>query len=139
MTRLTILTAALMASLTLPAAAQEAGEVDMVDRAGWFDDPARLTQSGGQQVYDAICAACHMPDGEGAVGAGAYPALAGNENLQTPDYAIYLILQGQKAMPPLGGVLDDTQVADVVNYIRTSFGNDYAEDPATADRVAEAR
>ncbi|MFN3273285.1 MAG: c-type cytochrome [Paracoccus sp. (in: a-proteobacteria)] len=138
MNRLTLLTAA-FAALTLPAIAQEAGQVSMTDRAGWFENPSRLTQSGGQQVYDAICAACHMPDGEGATGAGAYPALAGSETLLTPDYAIYVILQGHKAMPPLGGVLDDTQVADVVNYIRTSFGNDYAEDPATPDRVADAR
>lgn len=118
---------------------QEAGEVDMTERAGWFEDPARLTQSGGQEVYDAVCAGCHMPGGEGAEGAGAYPALAGNENLITPDYPIYIILNGQKAMPPLGGILDDTQIADVVTYIRTSFGNDYAEDPATPERVAEAR
>lgn len=119
--------------------AQEAGEVDMTQRAGWFEDPARLTQSGGKEVYDAVCAGCHMPDGEGAEGAGAYPALADNENLMTPDYPIYLILNGQKAMPPLGGILDDTQVADVVNYIRTSFGNSYTEDPATPERVSEAR
>lgn len=118
---------------------QEAGEVDMTQRAGWFEDPARLTQSGGKEVYDAVCAGCHMPDGEGAVGAGAYPALANNENLMTPDYPIYLILNGQKAMPPLGGILDDMQVADVVTYIRTSFGNNYTEDPATPERVSESR
>lgn len=118
---------------------QEAGEVDMTQRAGWFEDPARLTQSGGKEVYDAVCAGCHMPDGEGAVGAGAYPALANNENLMTPDYPIYIILNGLKAMPPLGGILDDTQVADVVTYIRTSFGNNYTEDPATPERVSESR
>ncbi|MBM3603567.1 MAG: cytochrome c [Alphaproteobacteria bacterium] len=134
-----MLSLAALAALSAPLAAQEAGQVDMSQRAGWFEDPARLTQSGGKQVYEAICAACHMPDGQGATGAGAYPALAGNENLITPDYPIYVIVQGHKAMPPLGGVLDDEQVADVVNYIRTSFGNDYAEDPATADRVADAR
>ncbi len=118
---------------------QEAGEVAMTQRAGWFEDPARLSQSGGKGVYDAVCAGCHMPDGQGAEGAGAYPALANNENLMTPDYPIYLILNGQKAMPPLSGVLDDAQVADVVNYIRTAFGNEYNEDPATPERVAEAR
>lgn len=120
-------------------AAQEAGEVDMSQRAGWFEDPARLAQSGGKDVYDSVCAGCHMPNGEGAEGAGEYPALAGNENLLTPDYPIYIILNGQKAMPPIGGILDDTQIADVVNYIRTSFGNDYTEDPATPERVSDAR
>ena len=128
-----------VAALATSVAAQDAGQVDMAERAGWFEDPSRLTQSGGQQVYDAVCAACHMPGGQGATGAGAYPALAGNDKLITPDYPIYVIVQGHKAMPPLGGVLDDTQVADVVNYIRTSFGNEYAEDPATPERVTDAR
>ena len=138
MTRLmTVMAAAL--TLAPAAYAQEASEAAMIDRAGWFEDPARLTQTGGLQVYEAICAACHMPEGEGASGAGDYPALAGNDNLLMPDYAIYVILNGQKAMPPLGGVLDDTQIADVVNYIRTSFGNDFSEDPATPEHVADAR
>lgn len=138
MNRMTTVMAALL-TLAPPAVAQEAGQASMIDRAGWFENPSRLTQSGGQDVYEAICAACHMPEGEGASGAGDYPALAGNENLLMPDYAIYVILNGQKAMPPLGGVLDDTQIADVINYIRTSFGNDFAEDPATPEHVADAR
>lgn len=134
-----LFSAATLMALSAPVAAQDAGQVDMIDRAGWFEDPSRLSQSGGQQVYDAICAACHMPDGQGAVGAAAYPALAGNDALITPDYPIYVIVQGHKAMPPLGGILDDRQVADVVNYIRTSFGNSHADDPATPERVADAR
>ena len=41
-----------------------------------------------------------MPDGKGAVGAGRYPPLAKNENLETASYPVYLVIHGQKAMPP---------------------------------------
>lgn len=123
------------------AVAQEAApattQVD--DSQAWFQSSSVLTQKSGEGIYNAVCASCHMPQGEGAVGAGAYPALAVNENLAGADYPIYLVVHGMGAMPPLGGVLDDQQIADVVNYIRTHFGNDYPEDPATAEMVANTR
>lgn len=112
---------------------------DAVDTTGWFADPDHYTQTDGAVIFSALCAGCHMPDGSGAIGAGAYPALAGNENLISADYPIYVILHGQKGMPVLGDMLDDEQVAAVVNYIRTNLGNDYTDEPATAERVKEAR
>ncbi|WP_334065358.1 c-type cytochrome [Limimaricola cinnabarinus] len=109
----------------------------------YFADAARLTQEGGEAIYDAVCAGCHMPEGEGAVGAGMYPALANNEMLEFPEYPIYVIVHGQKAMPPLGSILSDEQVAEVTNYIRSSFGNDYVEGEegiaATPEDVAGVR
>ncbi len=106
-----------------------------------FRSSGEITHEGGEAVYNATCAGCHRPDGEGAVGAGVYPALADNELLAAPSYPIYLILEGQRAMPPLGGFLDDQQIADVVNYIRSSFGNEFVEEfgAATAEQVAETR
>lgn len=126
---------AVLGLTALPALAQDARP----DTAGWFADPSRLTQTDGKVIYDALCAACHMPEGQGAGGAGMYPALAGNENLLAADYPVHVVIHGQKAMPPLADLLDDAQVAAVVNYIRTSFGNSYAEDPATPESVAAAR
>ena len=41
-------------------------------------------------------------------------------------------------MPPLGRMMSDEQVADVVNYVRTHFGNSYA-DALSAGDVAAAR
>ena len=38
-----------------------------------------------------------------------------------------MIVKGQKAMPALGAFFTDQQVADVVNYIRTHFGNKYKD------------
>ena len=99
---------------------------------------AKLPQTEGKAIYNAICSGCHMPDGKGATGAGTYPALAGNANLETPDYPIYLIINGQKAMPPVGDVMDDAQIAAVVNYIRHDLGNNFEGD-TTAEDVAAAR
>jgi mono/diheme cytochrome c family protein len=88
---------------------------------------------GGEAIYKGVCQGCHMPDAKGAVGAGAYPALAKNENLETAAYPVSMVLKGQKAMPGLGLQLDDQQVADVVNYVRTHFGNKYKDKVKPAD------
>lgn len=104
-----------------------------------FADPGRFVAEDGEAIYRSVCQACHMPDGEGAVGAAAYPALANNPNLEYPGYPIHVVIHGQLAMPPFGSYLDDAQVAEVVNYIRTSFGNDFTEEQATPEQVEEAR
>ncbi|MFG6082502.1 cytochrome c [Paracoccus litorisediminis] len=92
----------------------------------------------GKDIYNAICSGCHMPDGTGATGAGHYPALAGNAMLEGPDYPIHMIIHGQKAMPPVGDVMTDDQIAAVVNYIRHDLGNAFEGETTAAD-VAAAR
>lgn len=109
------------------------------DSAGaTFSTGNTFSQKTGEALYANLCQACHMEKGEGAVGAGKYPALAKNTNLESAGYPIYVILHGQKGMPPVGQMLDDEQVAAVVNYVRTHFGNDY-KDAATAQDVKDAR
>src|SRR5690606_32352971 len=98
----------------------------------------KFGQESGEALYSNVCQACHMEQGEGAVGAGTYPSLAKNENLEAAGYPIYIILHGQKAMPAFGEMMSDDQVAAVVNYIRSNFGNDY-KDEATAQDVAGTR
>ena len=61
-----------------------------------------------------------------------------DENLETAAYPMSIILKGKKAMPALGLQLNDQQVADVVNYVRTHFGNNY-RDAVTARDVKDAR
>ena len=56
-----------------------------------------------------------------------FKALAKNENLETAGYPVGVIVKGQKAMPALGAMFSDVQVANVVNYIRTHFGNKYKD------------
>jgi mono/diheme cytochrome c family protein len=92
---------------------------------------------GGEAVFKNICQGCHMANAEGAVGAGMYPALAKNAKLEVAGYPVAVIVHGQKAMPPFGGLLSDQQIADVVNYVRTHFGNNYKDKVTAADVKAQ--
>jgi mono/diheme cytochrome c family protein len=96
-----------------------------------------LPQQGGEAIYKGICQDCHMPDGRGGIGAGAYPALVKNPKLAEPGYPVGVVVHGQKAMPPFGGSLNDQQIADVVNYIRGHFGNSYKDQVSPADVKAQ--
>ncbi|MBB2164425.1 cytochrome c [Gluconacetobacter sp. 1b LMG 1731] len=92
----------------------------------------------GADVYQHVCQSCHMPDAKGAEGAGArFPALAGNAKLASADYPVYVVLNGFGGMPWFSGMLTDQQVADVVNYIRTHFGNHYTDMVKPADVAAQ--
>lgn len=98
----------------------------------------RFSEQTGEALYTNVCQACHMGNGEGAVGAGLYPPLAKNPNLQSGAYATHVVLKGQRAMPAVGRLMTDDQVAAVVTYIRTHLGNDY-KIPVTAEEVKKAR
>jgi mono/diheme cytochrome c family protein len=89
----------------------------------------------GEEIYKNVCQGCHMSDGKGAQGAGVYPALAGNKKLAAKAYPALVVVRGQKAMPEFGTGLSDMQVAAVVNYVRTHFGNDY-RDVTTTEEVS---
>lgn len=111
-----------------------------------FTSSAGVGNVGGAEIYSQICQGCHMPAGEGAVGAGHYPKLAGDVALTSWQYAALTVLSGRNGMPPFGLPanqvqetrtvhLSDAQVADVVNYIRSHFGNSY-RGQVTASQVA---
>ncbi|MCC5900664.1 MAG: cytochrome c [Halomonas sp.] len=121
--------------LSMPAIAQEIA----IDTSHWFDDPSTLTQIDGASIYASVCAGCHMSNGQGAQGAGEYPALTNNPNLMATAYPISLIIHGHKAMPSLGGLLDDEQISTVVNFIRANFGNHYTDNQASAELVKSMR
>jgi len=95
-------------------------------------------QQSGEEIYKAICQGCHMPDAKGAIGAGAYPALKDDIRLAASIYPVTVVLNGQRAMPPFGAGLSDAQVANVINYVRTHFGNHY-KDAVTPAAVEAAR
>lgn len=84
-----------------------------------------LGAASGEQIFHRVCAACHMHDGKGAEGAGRYPALAGNRNLAVAAYPAMVVVKGLNGMPPIGQMLTDEQVADVVTYVRSNFGNKF--------------
>jgi mono/diheme cytochrome c family protein len=87
----------------------------------------------GRALYNQACASCHMPDGSGV--AEQQPALAGSAVVAGPPARlIRLLLHGAAdALPenrqkywsqmPTFETLTDVQIADVLTFVRTSFGN----------------
>ena len=130
-TKMTIrlLAGAVLMLTTIPSWADTAGPAPKPSAQGrsisGFFSPFPF--QGGEAIYKGVCQGCHMPDAKGAVGAGAYPALAKDENLESAGYPVSIVLKGQKAMPFFGMQLNDQQIADVVNYVRTHFGNKYKD------------
>jgi mono/diheme cytochrome c family protein len=96
------------------------------------------------RLYVDNCAACHQPHGTGI--AGAIPPLVGNPAVTAlePYNVVAVVLQGLPAdgrygvMPSFAGRLSDAQIADVANYVRTSWGNQ-ADPNASAAMVAAWR
>ena len=95
-------------------------------------------QQTGEALFKGLCQGCHMPNAQGAAGAGAYPALANNVRLVAAIYPITVVLNGQRAMPDFGDDLTDAQIANVLNYVRTHFGNHF-KDIITPANIAAAR
>lgn len=89
----------------------------------------------GAKVYQQHCVECHAANGKGMP--PAYPPLAANTSLDAGPSInpIRMVLNGgfppstqsnprPYGMPPFGMTLDDEEVAAVLSYIRTSWGND---------------
>ncbi|WP_372935320.1 c-type cytochrome [Mariniphaga sediminis] len=113
------------------------------------DSPKSATMANhpGKKVYDAVCLACHMADGSGVP--GMFPPLAQTDwVLEDKERLIHITLEGlsgkiivngeeyNSIMPP-NSHLSDKQIADVLTYIRQSFGNDASE--ITIEEVQKVR
>ena len=117
-----------------PAVADDAPAKSAVMSHGW-----EFSEQGGEELFGNVCAGCHQSDAKGAVGAGAYPSLVADRNLVSSDFMLAVLLGGLKGMPPVGSMMSDAQVADVINYVRTHFGNAYPDAVSAADVVAARR
>lgn len=106
--------------------------------SGTFSFGYRFVEMSGEELYANVCRGCHMADAMGATGAGRYPSLASDRNIEAAGYAIDLVLNGRRAMPSFANMMSDDQIAAVVNYLRTHFGNDY-HDAVTPQDVHAAR
>ncbi|MBN9554167.1 MAG: cytochrome c, partial [Alphaproteobacteria bacterium] len=76
--------AALIVGLSLSSAAYAQGS-GAGGRGGF-------TEQGGEAIFKNVCQGCHMPQAQGAVGAGMYPALAKNPKLEVAGYPIAVIV-----------------------------------------------
>ncbi len=96
----------------------------------------------GSKVFSSVCAACHQPDAKGL--SGAFPALAGAAlvNEKDPLTMVDIVLGGYDALPQYGPMpsqahLSDAEIAAVINYVRSNFGNDAP--PTDAETVKTQR
>jgi mono/diheme cytochrome c family protein len=130
-----------LSALAAPALAQTATQTtsEQTRSAPMLSAGSALAERNGAELYANICQACHMPDGQGATGAGTYPSLAGDTNLADGSFPIHVVINGKRAMPPFGRMMSDEQIAAVVNYVRTHFGNTYADAVIVKDVAAGRR
>lgn len=107
----------------------------------------------GEEIYnrEGFCVTCHQPDGNG-LSASQFPPLANTKWVTgNQERLIKLTLNGmmgplklngktypgQVPMTPFGGMLDDTEVASVLTFVRNAFGN--KADAITPEKVKEVR
>jgi len=103
--------------------------------------------SAGEIVYRQYCLSCHQLDGQGTK--GMYPPLTDTEWVKGDKKTlIELILNGQSGEQivkgekyseemPEANYLTNKEIADVLTYVRSHFGNDYG--PITAKEVGAIR
>ncbi|MEE2770429.1 MAG: cytochrome c oxidase subunit II [Pseudomonadota bacterium] len=103
-----------LAKVTVPVA-EEKVQVDE-------KSPLELAMDKGQKIYENNCAGCHRSGGQGQ---GIFPRIIGSKLATGPlDAMIHQILYGKGAMPAFKSILSHQEIADVVTYVRNSWGND---------------
>jgi mono/diheme cytochrome c family protein len=103
----------------------------------------------GKKVYNDNCAVCHLQDGKGLQGlnppliktkqvAGAKPQLI---NIVLKGLEEELTINGETYYNPMPAQpnLTDQQIADVLTYVRNSFGNKYSLVTAAEVKAARAK
>ena len=118
-----------------PASASSAGNAAAgAPAAGSPSAVGGVDAAKGQALFTANCAACHQANGEGLP--GAFPSLKADAvvNDADPTRHIDVVLKGLQGakvggvvysspMPPFGAALSDADVAAIVDYERSSWGN----------------
>ena len=98
--------------------------------------PGAAQAPDGKALFARNCAACHQATGRGIP--GAFPALAGNALVQGPAAEVAtVLLKGRGGMPDFSGSMKDPEIALVLSYVRSSWGNQAA--PLQEQEVAALR
>lgn len=125
-----------------------AGMASAATRAASASPAGGYDAAKGASLYTANCSACHQANGEGL--AGAFPPLKGNDVVNDDDATqhIHVVLGGLHGvqvggvayggvMPPFAATLTDADIADIIDYERSSWGNHGK--PAVAAQVGAER
>ena len=110
--------------------------------------PGPTTMQRGQKVYEQTCLACHQADAGGVP--GMTPPLQNSPYVQGPAIKLIgIVLNGKtdgveiegetytSPMPPFNTVLKDQEIADVLTYLRSHFGNKAG--PISVTQVSQIR
>jgi cytochrome c6 len=94
------------------------------------------TALSGEDMFKQNCSACHQVTGKGIP--GAFPALAGDPFVVgPPELVASTVVHGRGGMPTFGPDLSDIQIATILTYVRSAWGNHAS--PITPDMVAKVR
>jgi len=98
--------------------------------------PTLAAAPDGAAIYASKCVSCHKADGKGG---GPFPALAGNAGVtaKDPSAMIAETVKGKGLMPAYGGKLSNAEIAAVLTYVRSSWGNNASA--ITEAQVAAAK
>ena len=83
--------------------------------------PSEVAQD-ASATYKSKCAPCHGPDGKGSAAGqkmGTRDFASPEVKAQSDAQLAEIITKGKGKMPPYGGKLKDTEVKDLVTYIRS--------------------
>jgi cytochrome c oxidase cbb3-type subunit II len=119
----------------LPASAAPSGEAPTTAKVSANAAPAGSYDAAkGAALYTANCSACHQASGEGLP--GAFPSLKDDAVVNKDDATkhIDVVLNGlhdarvsgvvySSVMPPFAATLSDADIADLIDYERSSWGN----------------
>jgi mono/diheme cytochrome c family protein len=94
--------------------------------------PYSLSMDSGKRVYMLHCVTCHQPDGTGIPNLN--PPLNGKQVTGDKNKLIDIVIKGSASLVEINGIsynnpmppnpaIKDREVADVLTYIRNSFGN----------------
>ena len=109
-----------------------------IEEAPAADEATEKVESAGEVVYKQYCISCHQADGTGMNGTLAANLSGDPTKLAKSDAELAKsINEGVTGdigvMPPWGAVINDTQVTDVITYLRTTYGKTPAVDGAKSE------
>jgi mono/diheme cytochrome c family protein len=150
-----VLSAEPAALVKLASTTDEAGTLAkrIVAKLEWPNKPAPIVEvtpltadeqkrfAAGSAIYTNLCVGCHQPDGRGKEKMAPPLVESRYTNAMDAGASVRILLAGKEGpiglMPPLGGALNDEQIASVLTYVRREWGN--TGSPVAVDDVTEIR
>jgi mono/diheme cytochrome c family protein len=143
---LLVVSAFLLLSCRQNTSKESFGSKESIQKAAVKVETTKPSIHPGKKVYDQYCKVCHQTGGQGV--SGVFPPLTPNGYVSDKGKFIDIILNGMKGEIEINGErynglmvshrqLTDQQIADVISYVRSGFGNKL--EPVSPQEVEAAR